>query len=227
MSDTPESSAPTPGSASHPHLPSTSARIASSRSSARAGWASCTRRSRRLRSTGGSRLKVVRGESASREVLARFESERQALAVMSHEAIARVLEVGTSETGRPYFVMELVRGVPITQYCDGRTLSTDDRITLFIAVCHGVQHAHQKGVIHRDLKPSNVLVTETDGRPLPKIIDFGIAKATGQRSDGEDPRDGVRAGDRNPGLHEPGTGGDVGARCGYPHGRLQPRRDAV
>ena len=125
-------------------------------------------------------LKVIKTEVATREVVARFEAERQALAVMTHESIAKVLDAGTSEAGQPYFVMELVRGVPITDYCDARKLSTRERIALFIPVCRAVQHAHQKGVIHRDLKPSNVLVTEVDGKPLPKIIDFGVAKAIGQ-----------------------------------------------
>ena len=113
--------------------------------------------------------------------MARFEAERQALAVMTHDSIAKVLDAGASATGSPYFVMELVRGVPITDYCDTRKLATRDRVALFIPVCRAIQHAHQKGVIHRDLKPSNILVTEADGRPVPKVIDFGIAKATGQR----------------------------------------------
>ena len=126
-------------------------------------------------------LKIVRAGLETRDVIARFETERQALAVMQHESIATVLEAGASETGQPYFVMELVRGICITDYCDSRKLSVRERVALFIQVCHGVQHAHQKGVIHRDLKPSNVLVTEVDDEPLPKIIDFGIAKAIGQR----------------------------------------------
>jgi len=100
---------------------------------------------------------------------------------MDHPNIARVLDAGATESGRPYFVMELVKGIRITDYCDQKNLSTEERLALFIQLCHAVQHAHQKGVIHRDLKPSNVLVTETDGEPMPKIIDFGIAKATGQR----------------------------------------------
>ena len=124
-------------------------------------------------------LKVVRGGVESRDILARFESERQALAVMNHESIAKVLDAGASDDGRPYFVMELVKGIPITEYCDSRKLSTRERVELFRPVCDAVQHAHQKGVIHRDLKPSNVMVTESDGRAVPKIIDFGIAKATG------------------------------------------------
>src|ERR671927_472345 len=116
----------------------------------------------------------------TKEVIARFAAERQALAVMTHQSIAKVLDAGASEGGRPYFVMELVQGVPITDYCDRGQLSIRERIQLFIPVCQAIQHAHQKGVIHRDLKPSNVLVTEAEGKPLPKVIDFGIAKATGQ-----------------------------------------------
>src|SRR5439155_12163803 len=111
-------------------------------------------------------------------VIARFEAERQALAMMDHPNIARVLEAGATENGRPYFVMELVRGFRITQYCDANQLDTRERLELFIQVCPAIQHAHQKGVIHRDIKPSNILVTLHDGVPVPKVIDFGIAKAT-------------------------------------------------
>src|SRR5919201_1916420 len=125
-------------------------------------------------------LKVMKLGMDTKEVIARFAAERQALAVMTHQSIAKVLDAGASQGGRPYFVMELVQGVPITDYCDTRQLSIRERLQLFIPVCQAVQHAHQKGVIHRDLKPSNVLVTEMDGKPLPKVIDFGIAKATGQ-----------------------------------------------
>jgi len=124
-------------------------------------------------------LKIIKPGMDSREVVARFESERQALALMSHPNIARVLDAGTAESGRPYFVMELVRGVPLAQWCQKRRPSLRERLDLFIQICHGVQHAHQKGILHRDLKPSNVIVTEEDGGPLPKIIDFGLAKATG------------------------------------------------
>jgi non-specific serine/threonine protein kinase/serine/threonine-protein kinase len=126
-------------------------------------------------------VKLLRAGFESTEIVARFEAERQALAVMTHESIATVFDAGTTDAGRPYFVMELVRGVPITDYCDTNKLSTRDRVALFIPVCRAIQHAHQKGVIHRDLKPSNILVAEADGRPVPKVIDFGIAKATGQR----------------------------------------------
>lgn len=126
-------------------------------------------------------IKAMRAGSDSREVVARFETERQALAVMNHPGIARMLGAGTTPQGQPYFAMELVRGLPIARYCDTHRLSVEARVELFILVCHAVQHAHQKGVSHRDLKPSNILVTEQDGVAQPKIIDFGIAKAFGQR----------------------------------------------
>ena len=124
-------------------------------------------------------LKLVRAGHDTREVLARFDAERRALAVMNHGCIAKVLSAGTTEQGQPYFAMELVRGLPITAYCDARRLSVRDRLSLFISVCEAVQHAHQKGVIHRDLKPSNIMVGDEDGHPAPKVIDFGIAKALG------------------------------------------------
>jgi eukaryotic-like serine/threonine-protein kinase len=123
-------------------------------------------------------LKVIKLGMDTRTVIARFEAERQALAMMDHPNIARVLDAGTTTAGRPYFVMELVRGIKITEYCDQNNLDTGERIRLFIQVCHAVQHAHQKGIIHRDIKPSNILVTLHDGTPVPKVIDFGIAKAT-------------------------------------------------
>ena len=122
-------------------------------------------------------LKVLKAGMDSRQVLARFEAERQALALMDHPHIARVLDAGTTDGGRPFFVMELVKGVPITQFCDDRQLRVADRLALFQQVCQAVHHAHQKGVIHRDLKPSNVLVESHDGTPVPKVIDFGLAKA--------------------------------------------------
>src|SRR5262249_27971549 len=123
-------------------------------------------------------LKVIKLGMDTKSVVARFEAERQALALMDHSCIAKVLDAGTTTTGRPFFVMELVQGVPITQYCDVHQLRTEDRLRLFIGVCQAVQHAHQKGVIHRDIKPSNILVSLQEGKPLPKVIDFGIAKAT-------------------------------------------------
>jgi WD40 repeat protein/tRNA A-37 threonylcarbamoyl transferase component Bud32/tetratricopeptide (TPR) repeat protein len=123
-------------------------------------------------------LKVIKLGMDTRQVVARFEAERQALALMDHPNIAKVLDGGATQTGRPYFVMELVRGVPITRYCDENKLDTRQRLNLFIQVCQAVQHAHQKGIIHRDVKPSNILVADHDGVPVPKVIDFGIAKAT-------------------------------------------------
>jgi len=126
-------------------------------------------------------LKIVKAGMDTREVVARFEAERQALALMDHPSIARVFDGGVTQAGRPYFVMELVRGIPITEFCDQRSLSTAERLKLFIQVCHAVQHAHQKGIIHRDLKPTNILVTLIDGEPVPKVIDFGVAKALGQK----------------------------------------------
>jgi integrase len=125
-------------------------------------------------------LKVIKPGMDSKQVLARFEAERQALALMDHPNIARVLDAGTTAAGRPFFAMELVRGVSMTRYCDEHRLTPRQRLELFVPVCQAVQHAHQKGVIHRDLKPSNVLVAEVDGRPVPKVIDFGIVKAAGQ-----------------------------------------------
>jgi tetratricopeptide (TPR) repeat protein len=123
-------------------------------------------------------LKVIKLGMDTKQVVARFEAERQALAMMDHPNIAKVLDAGSTETGRPYFIMELVRGIRITDYCDQNKLSTKERLELFIRICQAIQHAHQKGIIHRDIKPSNILVTLHDGVPVPKVIDFGIAKAT-------------------------------------------------
>jgi WD40 repeat protein/serine/threonine protein kinase len=122
-------------------------------------------------------VKLIKAGMDSKAVLARFEAERQALALMDHPNIAKVHDAGTDDAGRPYFVMELVKGLPLTEYCDARKLSVNDRLDLFIQICSAVQHAHQKAVIHRDLKPTNVLVTEHDGKPVPKVIDFGLAKS--------------------------------------------------
>jgi serine/threonine protein kinase/tetratricopeptide (TPR) repeat protein len=124
-------------------------------------------------------LKLIKPGMDSQAVLARFEAERQALALMDHPHIAKVLDGGTTDHGHPYFVMELVKGLPLTDYCDNRRLSVQERLQLFVHICAAVQHAHQKGIIHRDLKPSNILVTEHDGKPVPKVIDFGLAKALG------------------------------------------------
>ncbi len=127
-------------------------------------------------------VKLIRGAGVnSRSVLLRFEAERQALALMDHPSIARVYDGGSTPDGHPYFVMEFVRGMPLTEYCDSHRLSVEERLRLFVTVCQAVQHAHQKGIIHRDLKPGNILVTEVDGRPTPKVIDFGVAKATEQK----------------------------------------------
>ncbi|MGA8631621.1 MAG: serine/threonine-protein kinase [Terracidiphilus sp.] len=129
-------------------------------------------------------VKLIKAGMDTREVVARFESERQALALMDHPAIAKVFEAGSTPTGRPYFVMEYVAGMPITAFCDKHRLTLRQRMELFILVCDGVQHAHQKAIIHRDLKPSNILVSEIDGKPMPRIIDFGVAKAISQRLTG-------------------------------------------
>ncbi|MGO9465948.1 MAG: serine/threonine protein kinase, partial [Isosphaeraceae bacterium] len=126
-------------------------------------------------------LKVIKAGMDSRQIIARFEAERQALAILDHVNIARVLDAGATESGRPYFVMELVHGVPITKYCDDNHLTPRQRLELFVPVCQAIQHAHQKGIIHRDIKPSNVMITLYDGKPVPKVIDFGVAKATEQK----------------------------------------------
>src|SRR5438034_11348614 len=123
-------------------------------------------------------LKIIKLGMDTRQVIARFHAERQALALMDHPNIAKVLDGGATEAGRPYFVMELVRGVRITEFCDHNNLPTRERLNLFMQVCRAIQHAHQKGIIHRDIKPSNILVTINDGVSVPKVIDFGIAKAT-------------------------------------------------
>jgi non-specific serine/threonine protein kinase/serine/threonine-protein kinase len=126
-------------------------------------------------------LKIIKPGMDTRQVIARFEAERQALAMMDHPNIAKVLDAGTTESGRPYFVMELVKGIPITKYCDEKHLSLRERLDLFIQVCQAVQHAHQKGIIHRDIKPTNVIIAEYDNHAVPKVIDFGVAKATAQK----------------------------------------------
>ncbi len=126
-------------------------------------------------------LKIIKAGMDTKQVIARFEAERQALAIMDHPNIAKVFEAGATNSGRPYFVMELVKGIPITKYCDEKRLKIRERLELMIPVCHAIQHAHQKGIIHRDIKPSNVLVAQYDGRPVPKVIDFGVSKATAQK----------------------------------------------
>src|SRR4051794_9287077 len=126
-------------------------------------------------------LKVIKPGMDSAQVIARFEAERQALAMMDHQNIAKVLDADTTESGRPYFVMELVHGIALTKYCDDNKLTPRQRLELFVPICQAIQHAHQKGIIHRDVKPSNVLVTMYDDKPVPKVIDFGVAKAVEQR----------------------------------------------
>src|SRR5262245_45079867 len=124
-------------------------------------------------------VKLIRVErGTSRMILSRFEAERQAIALMDHPHIARLLDAGTTADGSPFFVMELVKGIPLTEYCDAHKLSIPERLELFQQICSAVQHAHQKGIIHRDLKPTNILVESHDGKPVPKVIDFGLAKAT-------------------------------------------------
>ncbi len=126
-------------------------------------------------------LKIIKAGMDSKQVIARFEAELQALAIMDHPSIAKVLDAGTTNSGQPYFVMELVKGIPITKYCDEKKLNLRERLELMIPVCQAIQHAHQKGIIHRDIKPSNVLVAQYDGKPVPKVIDFGVAKAVAQK----------------------------------------------
>src|SRR4029077_4457621 len=124
-------------------------------------------------------LKLIKPGMDSRAVLQRFEQERQALAVMDHPNIAKVLDAGMTANGQPFFVMELVNGLPLSRFCDEARLTPGERLELFVPICQAVQHAHQKGIVHRDLKPANILVTLIDGKAIPKVIDFGVAKATG------------------------------------------------
>ena len=156
-------------------------------------------------------LKVIKPGMDTRQVIARFEAERQALALMDHPNIAKVLDAGATDSGRPYFVMELVHGVPITEYCDQNQLPPRERLELFVQVCRAVQHAHTKGIIHRDIKPTNVLVTLHDGVPVPKVIDFGVAKATGQQLTDKTLFTQLRADGRHAAVHEPRAGGDDAA----------------
>ena len=171
-------------------------------------------------------LKLIKVGMDSRTVLARFDAERQALAMMDHPNIARVYDGGATDANQPFFVMEFVHGVPITDYCDQHRLSVDARLELFVAVCQAVQHAHQKGIIHRDLKPSNVMVTEVDGRPTPKVIDFGVAKATESSLTDQSLGDtGAIVGTptyMSPEQADPSIDGHR-----HPHGRLRPGRDPL
>ena len=176
--------------------------------SAKAAAAWCIWPSRRNRFSRRVALKVIKLGMDTKQVIARFEAERQALALMDHPNIAKVLDAGATDTGRPYFVMELVRGIKITDYCDQNNLSTRERLDLFIQVCRAIQHAHQKGIIHRDIKPSNILVTMNDGVPVPKVIDFGIAKATHGKLTDQTALHRLRAIHRHARLHESGAGGD-------------------
>ncbi len=168
-------------------------------------------------------LKLIKAGMDSRQVLARFGAERQALALMDHPNIAKVFDAGTTD-GLPYFVMELVKGIPITKFCDERRLTTRERLELAIPVCQAVQHAHQKGIIHRDLKPSNVLIALYDGKPVPKVIDFGVAKATGPRLTDQTLVHRVRGGGRHARVHEPRAGPAEPARHRHPQRHLQPGR---
>ena len=172
-------------------------------------------------------IKLIKAGMDTSEVVARFQSERQALALMDHPAIAKVFDAGTTPEGRPYFVMEYVAGMPITDYCDKHKLTMRQRLELFILVCEGVQHAHQKAIIHRDLKPSNILVSEVDGKPLPRIIDFGVAKATSQGLNAGDHVHPRGHGDRDPRLHEPGAGRLGGGGHRHPQRRVLPGGGAL
>src|SRR5215469_11990783 len=172
-------------------------------------------------------LKVIKLGMDSEQVVARFASERQTLALMEHPNIAHVYEAGTSDRGRPYFVMEYVDGVPITQYCDQHVLNTRERLEVFGSVCLALQHAHQKGVIHRDIKPSNVLVTEQDGKPFPKVIDFGHRQSNRSAAGGVHRVYPVGELRRHAGIHE--SGADGLEQPGYRHhnGRLLAGSAAV
>ena len=172
-------------------------------------------------------LKIIKPGMDTKEVIARFEAERQALAMMDHPNIAKVLDAGATESGRPYFVMELVRGIPITDFCDQNSLTTRERLELFVAVCQAVQHAHQKGIIHRDIKPSNVLVTLHDDKPVPKVIDFGVAKATNAAADRADALHPLRPDGRHAALHEPRAGRDERAGRRHPQRHLLAGRAPV
>ncbi len=172
-------------------------------------------------------LKVIKLGMDTKAVVARFEAERQALAMMDHPNIAKVLDAGTTDSGRPFFVMELVRGIRITEYCDQNNLPTRERLDLFIKVCQAIQHAHQKGIIHRDIKPSNILVTLHDGVPVPKVIDFGIAKATEGRLTDATVYTQLQQFIGTPAYMSPGAGGDERAGHRYAQRHLQPGRVAL
>ncbi len=173
-------------------------------------------------------LKIIKPGMDTREVIARFEAERQALAMMDHPNIAKVFDAGETESGRPFFVMELVRGIALTEYCDKNELTIQERLELFVQVCQTIHHAHQKGIIHRDIKPSNVMVTHRDGTPVPKVIDFGIAKALhGAPLTERTLFTALRPDDRHAALHEPGAGRDERSGHRHPQRHLFAGRDAL
>ena len=172
-------------------------------------------------------LKIIKPGMDTRQVIARFEAERQALAMMDHPNIAKVLDAGTTDSGRPYFVMELVKGVPITKYCDEKHLPLRARLELFLPVCQAVQHAHQKGVIHRDIKPTNVLVAEYDDHAVPKVIDFGVAKATAQKLTDRTMFTEFGQVRRHGGVHESRAGQAQPARHRHPQRHLFAGRAAL
>ena len=167
-------------------------------------------------------IKLIKAGMDTAQVIARFETERQTLALMDHPGIATVFDAGTTPQGRPYLAMEYVRGEPITTYCDRHRLSTWQRLELFVEVCDAVQHAHQKAVIHRDLKPSNVLIAVHGDRPIPKIIDFGVAKATTQSFTARTLFTELGALIGTPEYHEPRAGGNGRPRHRHTNGRLCP-----
>ena len=169
-------------------------------------------------------LKIIKPGMDTEQVIRRFEAERQALALMDHPNISRVLDAGTTDSGRPYFVMELVNGVPITNIATTLDLNPRERLDLFVPVCQAIQHAHQKGIIHRDIKPSNVLVTLYDGKPVPKVIDFGVAKAIDQPLDRADDVHPRWFGRGHAGIHEPRAGRDERAGGRYSERHLRAGR---
>ncbi len=170
-------------------------------------------------------LKLIKGGRSNESILRRFEIEQQSLAMMNHPFIARVFDAGATPDGQPYFAMEYVPGLPITDHCNQKHLNTRERIELFLKICQGVQHAHQKAILHRDLKPSNILVAETDGVPVPRIIDFGIAKAIQTAASGPEETSfteaGIMIGTR--GYMSPRAGRSWHPRCGYAYRRLLSR----
>jgi len=174
-------------------------------------------------------LKVIKPGMDTKSVIARFEAERQTLALMDHPNIAKIFDAGATESGHPYFAMELINGIKITEYCDANLLTTEDRLKLFVQVCQAVQHAHQKGIIHRDIKPSNILVTQiTENTPLPVIIDFGIAKATtNQQLTDKTLFTAFEMLIGTPAYMSPEQAALASVDCRYPHGHLQPGRLAL